>query len=628
VKAKSQDVTLAVRARPPTRPMEKASSPPRRIFDLSHVPTHRPTDGIANQGVNSASESLPYGDRIQAAFGRHSVSGTTVTIGGSARTAADQLGADAYTYGDRIAFAQRPDLLLAAHEAANVVQQRAPGFRPQTKVDEGHAERVASAVVSGSSVESMLDQRVGRAGHGARAPVLQLKPHEGHKSATVTIGWNGDRDEVCRRIIERVASHFHLDEGTLWQNFIDPCDSIYSDLVSSHPRGGVKLDVGFDYYPDDPNNITGISAVTIKPHAKPVTVNAATAAPSPSPAVKTTTVQAQPPANETAAQHFSRTAQETTHGLAAAVAAADREGYTTVLLEAASDGKEVFEASMQKLDKRERPRGVPLVSETAVARNELAPLLDFLAGSPGASWRYSIVFNRDNKGAMTLQSWKRLEEARPFSSGPVSDKAMLAQYGIPDRQQIYGDIFKKAQHEMKESAIMVGSFAAEQIAMWIAGGWLLKGVGLVGEAAFPRLVGLLRAGGEAEISNALRTLGDGEGTELAGLLAKLEKGGQLEAQETTRLSELYTKVEAGLEGDAMAGRAVRFTKEMKANAEIIAKGRRIDKVDVLVEKFGGKANDWVKYKTFDPASGQEVHWYEAPGIGKVGVKFKGELDPF
>lgn len=55
---------------------------------------------------------------------------------------------------------------------------------------------------------------------------------------------------------------------------------------------------------------------------------------------------------------------------------------------------------------------------------------------------------------------------------------------------------------------------------------------------------------------------------------------------------------------------------MKSKAEIITKGRAIDKVDTLVEKFGGKANKWKKMKTWTP-DGSEIHWYGNPGSVKL-----------
>ncbi len=71
----------------------------------------------------------------------------------------------------------------------------------------------------------------------------------------------------------------------------------------------------------------------------------------------------------------------------------------------------------------------------------------------------------------------------------------------------------------------------------------------------------------------------------------------------------------------------RLTARMKSGAQEIARAGRIDKVEILVEKFGGKAGGWRKMKTWDEA-GREIHYYEHHGIGVVGKKWLGDHDPF
>jgi hypothetical protein len=75
------------------------------------------------------------------------------------------------------------------------------------------------------------------------------------------------------------------------------------------------------------------------------------------------------------------------------------------------------------------------------------------------------------------------------------------------------------------------------------------------------------------------------------------------------------------------GNGLNFTKEMLSKSQVIARGRRIQKIDDLVARFGGTKQGWVKKKGWD-ASGQEWHWYEHQGIGRVGVKPAGSPDPF
>ncbi|MDE6605107.1 MAG: hypothetical protein K2O31_07295 [Clostridia bacterium] len=55
----------------------------------------------------------------------------------------------------------------------------------------------------------------------------------------------------------------------------------------------------------------------------------------------------------------------------------------------------------------------------------------------------------------------------------------------------------------------------------------------------------------------------------------------------------------------------------------------IREVDRLVEKYGGKAENWQKIKaigTIEHSNGEieeiEIHWYEEPQIGRVKLKEK------
>lgn len=117
----------------------------------------------AERGVAGASSQLPHLSAIQAAFGRHDVSHVRAQVGGAGAEASAELGAEAYATGDRVAFAQAPDLHTAAHEAAHVVQQAGgsvqlkDGVGQAGDVYEQHADAVADAVVAGKNVESMLD---------------------------------------------------------------------------------------------------------------------------------------------------------------------------------------------------------------------------------------------------------------------------------------------------------------------------------------------------------------------------------------------------------------------------------------------------------------------------------------
>ena len=148
-----------------------AAGEPQRLQRATTAHAHAdrsPADlaAAAAQGVVDARGPLPFGDVIGAAFGRHDVTAVRVAVGGVAAQAAEHLGAHAYATGDTIAFADPPDLRLAAHEAAHVVQQRAgvqlaDGLGRAGDDYERHADAVADAVVRGASVESLLDAMPG-----------------------------------------------------------------------------------------------------------------------------------------------------------------------------------------------------------------------------------------------------------------------------------------------------------------------------------------------------------------------------------------------------------------------------------------------------------------------------------
>lgn len=115
----------------------------------------------AERGLAGAGTTLPHGDKIQAAFGPHDVSGIQAHVGGAAAEACGDMGASAYATGNQVAFAGQPNLHTAAHEAAHVVQQRQGvqlygGVGQVGDVYERQADAVADAVVAGKSAAGLL----------------------------------------------------------------------------------------------------------------------------------------------------------------------------------------------------------------------------------------------------------------------------------------------------------------------------------------------------------------------------------------------------------------------------------------------------------------------------------------
>jgi hypothetical protein len=106
-----------------------------------------------------------------------------------AADATGAIGARAFTSGESIAFARRPDLYTAAHEATHLVQQRAGialpgGIGVRDDPWEQHADAVADAVTSGRSAERLLDAVPGvRAGGSLRPSFTMQLLTDGEKEA-------------------------------------------------------------------------------------------------------------------------------------------------------------------------------------------------------------------------------------------------------------------------------------------------------------------------------------------------------------------------------------------------------------------------------------------------------------
>lgn len=142
----------------------------------------------AHRGVSGGGGQLPHLAQIQRAFGRHDVSTVSAHVGGAAAEASLAIGARAYAVGNKVAFATAPDLRLAAHEAAHVVQQRrgvsvSGGVGRAGDAYEQHADAVADLVVRGESAEQLLERH---GSEGASVEAVQLDPLEvlGHYVGT------------------------------------------------------------------------------------------------------------------------------------------------------------------------------------------------------------------------------------------------------------------------------------------------------------------------------------------------------------------------------------------------------------------------------------------------------------
>ncbi len=117
----------------------------------------------ARQAVSGSGATLPFLERIQPLFGRHDVSRLVAHTDDAAAVGSKALGAKAFTLGNHVAFASRPDLHTTAHEAAHAIQQQNGLQLPQGlgragDTHERQADAVAELVTRGRSAEPLLDQ--------------------------------------------------------------------------------------------------------------------------------------------------------------------------------------------------------------------------------------------------------------------------------------------------------------------------------------------------------------------------------------------------------------------------------------------------------------------------------------
>ena len=175
---------------------------------------------VAQQGVSDGGSALPHFATIQAAFGRHDVSHVRAHVGGSAETASASLGAQAYATGDHVAFAESPDLHLAAHEAAHTVQQRggvqlSGGVGQTGDRHERHADEVADLVVQGKSAERALDgySATSVAGDSVQRSEQVRLPHSTNNLVVPT--WARAETTKIQRELRRLGLYTLANDGRL-----------------------------------------------------------------------------------------------------------------------------------------------------------------------------------------------------------------------------------------------------------------------------------------------------------------------------------------------------------------------------------------------------------------------------
>ena len=417
---------------------------------------------------------------------------------------------------------------------------------------------------------------------------------DGPRSFTISVRWHGDAGDFFSAVVTAIARKTGIPEAALFQPCYAPAHRVHSEMeveAGSRRKRSVRIDVALEYNADVFPSVNGLSLApnAVKPGARPE-------AEKPPPPAKPAD-EAIPP-NETPAQRLDRQTATTVRVLAGVVSDADREGYASVVITIEHTADEVSFDFEKREPKTARRSGTTPVSAATVAREHMKPLVDAALMGEGS---YRIEFARGAEGRFEFTRAQRIEKAPPPGPGKT-EREMLDEMGIPDRKKIYADIFKETERELKEAGVMVASFAIEQLVLYVAGGLLLRGLGLLGRAAargFPHLLRALQFGQKATVARALGTLVESEASEFAALMNRVQKGGSLSKAELTRLGELTTKVEAAIASDVPSLRVIgrikespRLVKEAESINEVAQR-----EVDALLEQYlAGNTNPGIGTK--------------------------------
>ena len=227
-------------------------------FGTTREPSEEVIRSAAVEGVHTPAVTLPFLDRIQTSFGRHSIDHAKAHVGPEAAKASRAMNALAFASGDHVVFGVSPDLRTTAHEAAHVVQQQAGvqlagGIGREGDAYERHADAVADAVVAGRSAGGLLDILSPQPKIGNRA-IMQLLG----KQRSVDV-WNSPvqaseallgPNQLCQAIHGKI---FQTGQGLTIQRAVpetgDETEKPQAQTGSYKARGGEKFLYFKDRYP-------------------------------------------------------------------------------------------------------------------------------------------------------------------------------------------------------------------------------------------------------------------------------------------------------------------------------------------------------------------------------------------
>jgi hypothetical protein len=443
----------------------------------------------------------------------------------------------------------------------------------------------------------------------------------GQRQATITVRWSEDDVDFFHNVVNAVSRQLGIERELLFQPMHDPAIEFHRDHDPNPKfREGDRIHVQVSLVHSNPGKWeSAVGSVTLS--------DPPSAAPAAQPAPQKAKHQPQP--GETDDQRLSRQTEMSVEIMSGLTAEADNYGYSGITFVIAYTGKEIEPRHMEKLGPQKQLQAGTGRITTGIAEKSIRNAVGLLVqGGPG---EMAIEFNRDGRGVMHYQKWER-RALPPTPKGgsykPRTEREMLDEYGIPDPQKQWAEIHAKWVAELKDAAIMVGTFALTEIVTWIIAGALLK---IAGKILFrlPNLYRLIRASRGKAIEDGLAKLAKGEVEEFGRLLKAGDSGATLDAAQTARVEELAQKLENVLAPAVVEEKVViDFAKPLSASGYKSTLQQAGSEFGVFEAKIPGVPEP-VAVKVYPqghPVFARDIAGAEAASRTGFGPKFYGEVE--
>jgi len=189
-------------------------------------------------------------------------------------------------------------------------------------------------------------------------------------------------------------------------------------------------------------------------------------------------------------------------------------------------------------------RGTARPADARAAEEFAQALLPFTRGLGLRTVRLELVGRHEAASATSRWQVERAETWRPEPLAPEVEDA------VREYRELHASIFRQYREEMVDVVVLAGTFTLEEVALWVLGGMVGKGLHVLFRAVAPTVVRMMARGTEAV--RWLRTLlvraGPGDQLLLRRLWAKAETQGfeALTVAERTEFTALMGRLEKTL----------------------------------------------------------------------------------